>query len=234
MWLDVPLAALDILKSRRLNIAAGIHAAEHAVLSLLPTFVISLPGDMRTECKVPEKEFLRKESSRKRPARLTFYDAKGGASGCGISTKAFEFVDELLAQACARLQSCYCLDGCNECCNDDACKQHNQVMSKAGAGVIIMCLLGREKDIDVEALPWGEEDFESGFDTVAVARPVRLAGGGVDVGVAAGAWDDQGERMVRAKFVDGVWIKEEEGDDDHFSRSVHFLSGERTFIGVHK
>jgi len=40
--------------------------------------------------------------------------------------------------------------------------------------------------------------------------------------------------MVRAKFVDGVWIKEEEGDDDHFSRSVHFLSGERTFIGVHK
>ncbi|KAF2846475.1 DEAD/DEAH box helicase-like protein [Plenodomus tracheiphilus IPT5] len=242
MWLDVPISAMNILKSRRLNIAAGIHAAEHAVLSLMPNFVISMPGDVRTECKVPEKEFLAKESTRKRPARLTFYDAKGGASGSGISTKAFEFIDELLMQACRRLQACACVEGCNECCNDDACKQHNQVMSKAGAGVIIMCLLGREREIDIEALPWGEEDVVQGFDTVAVAQPVRLAGGGVDVGVAGDdrtgvggeGWYERDEKMVRAKFVDGVWIKEEEEDEDHFSRSVHFLGGERTFIGVHK
>lgn len=174
MWLDVPVPAMDMLKSRRLNIAAGIHAAEHALLSLMPNFVISMPGDVRTECKVPEKEFLRKESSRKRPARLTFYDAKGGASGSGISTKAFEFVDLLLRQACGRLQTCGCWEGCLECCNDDACKQANQVMSKAGALVIIMCLLGRQEEIDVEALPWGEEDVQAGFDTVSVARPVRI------------------------------------------------------------
>lgn len=244
MWLDVPVSAMDILKSRRLNIAAGIHAAEHAVLSLMPNFVISMPGDVRTECKVPEKEFLRKESSRKRPARLTFYDAKGGASGSGISTKAFEFIDMLLHQACGRLQTCHCLEGCKECCNDDACKQANQVMSKAGAMVIIMCLLGKEREIDVESLPWGEEDVQAGFDTVAVAKPVRMAGGGVLQGVGGeplggssgggGGVDEGDEKMVRAKLMDGVWIKEEEEDDDHFSRSIHMYGGERTFIGVHK
>ena len=59
MWLDVPVQALKILESRRLNIAAAIHAAEHAVLSLLPSFVISSPGDVRTECKVAKKELGR-------------------------------------------------------------------------------------------------------------------------------------------------------------------------------
>lgn len=214
MWLDVPKSAMDILKSRRLNIAAGIHAAEHSVLSLMPNYVISMPGDVRTECKFAMKEFAKKETQRKRPARLTFYDAKGGASGSGISTKAFEHVDSLLAQACKRLQTCHCLEGCLECCNDDRCKHANQVMSKAGAMVIVMCLLGREKEIDVDALPWGEEDtVQAGIETVVEAETVRMA---------------------RGKLVDGILIKEEEEDEDHFARSVHMFGGERTFIGVHK
>ena len=47
MWLDVPKEALEILNSRRLNVAGAIHAAEHAILSLMPQFVVSLPGDVR-------------------------------------------------------------------------------------------------------------------------------------------------------------------------------------------
>ncbi|ORY00666.1 hypothetical protein BCR34DRAFT_575517 [Clohesyomyces aquaticus] len=213
MWLDVPKSALDILKSRRLNIAAAIHAAEHAVLSLMPNFVISMPGDVRTECKVALKEFAKKESSRKRPARLTFYDAKGGASGSGISTKAFEFVDTLLLQACRRLQACHCLEGCLECCCSERCKEANQVMSKAGALVVVMCLLGKAEEIDVEALPWGEEDtVPAGIETVVEAEEVR---------------------MVRGKMVDGVWVKKEE-DEDEFARSIAMFGAERQFIGVHR
>ncbi|EHL02980.1 putative ATP-dependent helicase HRQ1 [Glarea lozoyensis 74030] len=86
MWLDVPKQALDILLERRLNIAGAIHAAEHAILSLMPNFVVSMPGDVRTECKIGIKEFAQKETTR-------------GASGSGISTKAFEFIDLLLKQA---------------------------------------------------------------------------------------------------------------------------------------
>ncbi|KAI7640915.1 P-loop containing nucleoside triphosphate hydrolase protein, partial [Hortaea werneckii] len=99
MWLDVPKSAIQILNSRRLNVAGAIHAAEHAILSLMPNFVISMPGDVKTECKVAIKEFAKKETSRKRPARLTFYDAKGGQHGSGIAAKAFEFIDLLLNQA---------------------------------------------------------------------------------------------------------------------------------------
>ncbi|KAJ5501175.1 Helicase C-terminal [Penicillium expansum] len=170
MWLDVPTRAIDILQSHRLNIAAAIHAAEHAVLSLLPSFVVSSPGDVRTECKVAKKELGRplrranvpiefeeklKPPSRQRPARLTFYDAKGGSCGSGIASKAFEFIGLLLRRAVARIEACSCLSpqGCVECVCDERCKEMNVVMSKAGAGVILRCLLGWE--VDVDALPWG-------------------------------------------------------------------------------
>ncbi|KAL8825562.1 MAG: hypothetical protein Q9191_004332, partial [Dirinaria sp. TL-2023a] len=172
LWLDVPKPALRILASRRINIAGAIHAAEHAMLSLMPQYVISMPGDVRTECKNALKELATKETSRKRPARLTFYDAKGGAGGSGISTKAFEFVDVLLQRACERVGACHCAEGCLECVHGESCKEHNMVMSKAGSEVILKSLLGREAEIDVEALPWGPEDerVPAGIETVVEAQ----------------------------------------------------------------
>ncbi|KAF6224866.1 hypothetical protein HO133_010060 [Letharia lupina] len=155
MWLDVPKSALNLLNSRRLNVAGAIHAAEHAILSLMPQFVISMPGDVRTECKNALKEFATKETSRKRPARLTFYDAKGGSAGSGISTKAFEFIDLF-----------------------EICKEQNMVMSKAGSEVILKCLLGKEGDINVDALPWGpDENTPAGIETVVAAETIRPARG---------------------------------------------------------
>ena len=179
MWLDVPKSALEILNSRRLNVAGAIHAAEHAIMSLMPQFVISMPGDVRTECKNALKEFASKPTSRKRPARLTFYDAKGGAGGSGISTKAFEFIDLLLVRACDRVAACHCTDGCLECCCSEVCKEQNMVMSKAGSEVILKCLMGKEKEIDVDALPWGPEDerVPAGIETVVAAEMVRPAMG---------------------------------------------------------
>lgn len=202
MWLDVPKRAMEILESRRLNIAAAIHAAEHAVLSLMPTFVISSPGDVRTECKVPKKELgknLRRANehhrqqskpgpvdlqppARQRPARLTFYDAKGGSSGSGIASKAFEFIDLLLRRAVSRIETCTCVtpQGCIECVCDERCKEQNVVMSKAGAGVVLRCILGW--DVDIDSLPWGEDtegegesgELAGGYETIIEAREVPV------------------------------------------------------------
>ena len=189
MWLDVPKEALDILVERRLNVAGAIHAAEHAILSLMPNFVISMPGDVRTECKIGKKEFAKKETQRKRPARLTFYDAKGGTGGSGISTKAFEFVDLLLKQALRRVEACHCHEGCLECVASENCHHANEVMSKAGSEVILKCLMNIEVDID--ALPMGpEENSPVGIETVVLATPV----------------------LPRGRLVPVVEIKREHGD----------------------
>ncbi|ODA78499.1 hypothetical protein RJ55_05880 [Drechmeria coniospora] len=171
MWLDVPKKALSIIESRQLNSAAAIHAAEHAVMSLLPTFAISLPQDIRTECKLVVKEFATKVTQRKRPARLTFYDAKGGGNGSGISTKAFDHVDHLLQMALQRVEGCQCQRGCVECVTSDLCHGSNKVVSKAGCRVILRTLLNL--DIDIDELPFGSEDeVPAGIETVVVALPV--------------------------------------------------------------
>lgn len=171
VWLDVPKKALEILQERKLHAAAGIHAAEHAIMSLLPAFVVSMPGDVRTECKVADKEFAKSETKRKRPARLTFYDAKGGAGGSGISTKAFDHIDQLLKDALQRVEGCGCARGCIECVASELCKHSNEVMSKAASRVVLRSLLNME--IDVDDLPMGPEDNTPvGIETVVVAQPV--------------------------------------------------------------
>ncbi|KAL2061937.1 hypothetical protein VTL71DRAFT_7315 [Oculimacula yallundae] len=215
MWLDVPKQALEILVERRLNVAGAIHAAEHAILSLMPNFVVSMPGDVRTECKVPQKEFAQKETSRKRPARLTFYDAKGGAGGSGISTKAFEFIDLLLTQAVRRVEACHCYEGCQECVTSEQCKHANEVMSKAGSEVILKSLLNME--IDVDALPMGPENFSpAGIETVILAHPVLPKGRTVDV-TERSEGRKRGDVVVGRVDEDGVErevvVKEEPIDD---------------------
>jgi len=59
MWLDVPNRALEILSAKGFNLAGSIHAAEHVILSLLPNVVITSPGEVRTECKAPQKEYAK-------------------------------------------------------------------------------------------------------------------------------------------------------------------------------
>ena len=180
MWLDVPKHALDILVARRLHVAGAIHAAQHALMSLVPSFVVSMPGDVRTECKSGLKEFAKRATARKRPARLTLYDAKGGAGGSGINTRAFENVDLLLRRALGRVVGCACQGGCVECVASEMCKEMNEVMSKAGCEVVLKALL--DEEIDAEALPMGpEEGSPAGVETVVLAGTVPVRDGVRDV-----------------------------------------------------
>ncbi|KAF3230789.1 hypothetical protein TWF191_008629 [Orbilia oligospora] len=173
MWLDVPQLAFGVLRAKNYNIAASIHAAEHSILALLPTFVISSAGDVRTECKAPQKEFAKRETTRKRPGRLTFYDAKGcGSTNSGITGKAFEFIEKLLKMAVGRIEACQCTGGCPGCVASENCKEVNAVISKIGAMIVMKTLLGDE--IDLDALPEAvDESAPVGVETVVLAEEVR-------------------------------------------------------------
>ena len=65
LWIDVPRGILDIFCRKALNAAEAIHSAEHAFLNQF-----TMAADVKTECKVAKKEYMEKDSSRKRPARL--------------------------------------------------------------------------------------------------------------------------------------------------------------------
>ncbi|KAG8875050.1 hypothetical protein FRB97_005471 [Tulasnella sp. 331] len=116
MWIDVPTAVLDLIKRKGMNPAEAIHAAEHAVLNLAPLFAMASAGDVKTECKIAEKEYASKATTRKRPARLIFYDNAGKSSG--VAAKAFDHSIE-----------------------DTECKEGNLVASKAGARLVLRSIL---------------------------------------------------------------------------------------------
>lgn len=154
-WIDIPMEALNIINSRGLNVAAGIHAAEHALMNVMPLVIVSGIDEMQTECKAPEKEFAKRQTVRVRPARLIFSDTKGGKFGSGLSIKAFENIDDILAKAYERVYSCDCEIGCPECVAGAYCKENSLVISKGGALVILSVILG--KKVDMNKVPPGPE-----------------------------------------------------------------------------
>ena len=54
MWIDVPRATLEILKLKSINAAESIHAAALAFLNRF-----AMASDLKTECKVPTKEYMK-------------------------------------------------------------------------------------------------------------------------------------------------------------------------------
>ncbi|KAI0336366.1 DEAD/H helicase [Cubamyces sp. BRFM 1775] len=168
MWLDVPKSALEIMRASGMNPAEAIHSAQHAFLNRF-----ALAVDLRTECKVPEKEYKATASQRKRPARLIFYEPSGKTGG--VAVKAFDHVNDILRDAHDRVESCECEEGCSECVDSPSCKEGNVVASKAGALIVLKALLGRP--IDVDLLQHEPSDTVDVYDTVVEATSVRAAEG---------------------------------------------------------
>jgi DEAD/DEAH box helicase domain-containing protein len=182
LWLDVPSWLVDALTDKTINAAAAIHAAEHALLSLTPMFVVSLAGDVRTECKVAEREYARKATTRKRPARLIFYDTPG-LNG-GVCIKAFEHLDGLIRIAISVIESCPCVEGCPSCVTSQTCAHANLVTSKVGALGVLRGLVGLEPfdaDLPQQHEPGHAEGHlnasQSVGHTIAEAPAVRTVNG---------------------------------------------------------
>ncbi|KAF7966843.1 hypothetical protein HWV62_36887 [Athelia sp. TMB] len=123
--------------------------------------------DLKTECKLAEKENMTTESKRKRPARLIFYDAQGRS---GIAAKAFDHVFSILREAEKAIEACECEEGCYKCVQSPLCRDGNQIFSKIGAQLILRSLVGLE--IDPESIPVQNEGT-SKFQTVVEASYVR-------------------------------------------------------------
>ncbi|KAJ3815694.1 hypothetical protein F5876DRAFT_71708 [Lentinula aff. lateritia] len=165
LWIDVPDLVLQLLRDKHIKPAAAIHSAEHAFLNRFP-----LASDVRTECKAEEKEYFKKESRRKRPARLIMYDPVG--HGSGVAAKAFEHVSDILHRARAAIESCECELGCTKCILSPLCKEGNIVSSKAGALAVLKAILNIE--IDPDSIPFETDDRAlRGHDSIISVSPVH-------------------------------------------------------------
>src|SRR6266699_906590 len=110
---------------------ASLHAAEHAMIALLPLCVLCDPRDMGgiSFNMHPQAE---------RPL-LCIYDGYQG--GVGYARQAFQQFFRLAAATLDHLKHCQCLSGCPACVQSPRCGSGNDELDKKGAVMLLQALL---------------------------------------------------------------------------------------------
>ncbi|CAK9147912.1 unnamed protein product [Ilex paraguariensis] len=108
VWIRVPQSVKTAVEITNCSFRGGLHAAGHALLNVLPLYVICNSSDIASECVNPH-------DARYAPERILLYDPHPG--GTGISAQVQPLFTELLTAALELLTSCCCSGdtGCPNC-----------------------------------------------------------------------------------------------------------------------
>ncbi|KAI4335871.1 hypothetical protein L6164_014474 [Bauhinia variegata] len=137
VWVPVPQSIKEAVLKKNYDFRAGLHAASHAVLNVVPLHVICNLSDLAPECPNPH-------DSRRYFERILIYDQHPG--GAGLSIQVQPIFRKLLAAALELLTSCRCSVevGCPNCVQSFACHEYNEVIHKDAAIMIIKGVMDAE------------------------------------------------------------------------------------------
>ena len=127
LWFDLPQRGVDRIASAGLDFQGGLHACEHAAISILPLFALCDRNDIGG-VSTPFHADTGK-------AQVFIYDAHPG--GIGIVEKGFEMIVELWQATLKAVVACHCADGCPSCVQSPKCGNNNQPLDKAAAIILL-------------------------------------------------------------------------------------------------
>ncbi|HOX35985.1 MAG TPA: DUF1998 domain-containing protein, partial [Methanoregulaceae archaeon] len=119
-----------------LDLAGGLHGAEHAIIAMMPLFVMCDRWDIGGLSSPVFGE--------KGEPVIFVYD--GFEGGIGLTEKAFDLLQDLLTSSCALVKDCVCEEGCPSCIYSPKCGNDNQPLDKE-ASVRILLSLSRQQDV---------------------------------------------------------------------------------------
>ena len=123
LWFDLPPKAVARIAKTGLDFAGGIHAVEHAAISILPLFALCDRNDIGG-VSTPFHPDTGK-------AQIFIYDAHPG--GIGIAEKGYELIQELWEKTYRAIAECPCQDGCPSCIQSPKCGNNNEPLDKKAA-----------------------------------------------------------------------------------------------------
>ncbi|EPS69732.1 hypothetical protein M569_05032, partial [Genlisea aurea] len=138
VWMRVPQSTkISVESSSRYSFRGGLHAAGHALLNVVPLFILCNQSDLASECSNPNDR-------RHVPERILIYEPRPG--GNGISRKVQPLFSEMLTIALELLTSCHCSGaaGCPNCTQSLTCPEYNEVLHKEAAIIIVKGVLDAE------------------------------------------------------------------------------------------
>lgn len=132
LWFPIPEALDAQVRWRGLDLAGGIHAVEHAAISVLPLFAMCDRWDLGGVSYSIYPDL---------GAPVIFiYESHPG--GVGIAEKGYELLDELMAATLQTIEACPCEAGCPSCIQSPKCGNMNEPLDKRAAVLLLRGLLG--------------------------------------------------------------------------------------------
>ncbi|WOL03035.1 hypothetical protein Cni_G11755 [Canna indica] len=137
VWICVPQSVKTVLEAEKLPFRPGLHAASHALLNVVPLYIMCNGFDLATECVNPHEKRAFAE-------RILLYDRHPG--GIGITAQVQLLFRELLTAALELISSCSCLSssGCPNCIQALSCGEYNEVLNKDAAVLILKSVIEAE------------------------------------------------------------------------------------------
>jgi len=134
IWFEFPDEIPRAIEAAELHVMGGIHASEHAALSLFPLFALCDRHDVAGISYVRHPELLR--------AAFFLYDGIPG--GVGIAASLFERTESLLDATLQMIADCDCEEGCPACVHSPKCGSGNRPIDKQAAVMTLRLLLARD------------------------------------------------------------------------------------------
>lgn len=114
------------------DLPGALHAAEHAMIAMLPLVVACDKDDVGGISTV-----LHRTTGL---ATIVIYDGMEG--GAGFSAGGYRAAEKLVTATLEMLQSCSCSHGCPSCVQSARCGNGNEPLHKSGAAKVLTTLLG--------------------------------------------------------------------------------------------
>ncbi len=145
LWFSIPRWLEEEVRHRRLDLAGGIHAVEHAAIGILPLFAMCDRWDLGG-VSYPIYPAL---------GGPTIFIYEGHPGGVGIAEKGFVLLDDLMAATFRVIDTCACETGCPSCIQSPKCGNLNEPLDKSAAKLLLAGLLGQKLPSDTVRVPIG-------------------------------------------------------------------------------
>ena len=155
-WIEIETLLAQKIKQAKLDFMGGIHAIEHALISMFPLFAVCDRNDIGG-ISIPLHPQLEK-------AGIFVYDGYPG--GIGLAARGYEIILDLIEKTKELIAACGCTEGCPACIHSPKCGSGNKPLDKAAASSLLQYLSG-ERGLDDGDVVCEDPDLE------AIIPPVR-------------------------------------------------------------
>ncbi len=143
-WIEIEPVLETKIRKAGLDFMGGIHAIEHALISMFPLFAVCDRNDIGG-ISIPLHPQIEKGA-------IFVYDGYPG--GIGLAARGYDIILPLIERTKELIKSCGCSEGCPACIHSPKCGSGNKPLDKAAA-LELLRFLSAERNLGEEVC--GEE-----------------------------------------------------------------------------